>query len=86
MTLLQTSNYNLRLHILTLSVERKEVGLCGAITNRQSRSKPAFYCPQALIVDDRGHAELGKDNISKSQQYWGQREGNFSREMTRFIR
>ena len=86
MTLLQTSNYNIRLHILTLSVGRKEVGLCGAITNRQSRSKPAFYCPQALIVDDRGHAELGKDNISKSQQYSGRSGGSFSQEMTRFIR
>lgn len=86
MTLLQTSNYNLRLHILTQSVGRKEVGLCGAITNRQNRSRPAFYCPQALTMDDCGHAELGKDNISKSQQYSGQSGSSFSREMTRFIK
>lgn len=85
-TLLRTSNYNLRLHILTLSVERKEAGLCGAVTNRQDRSRPAFCCSQALAVDDCGHAELGKDNSSKSQQHWGQREGNFSRETTSFIR
>lgn len=46
----------------------------GAVTNRQDRSRPAFCCSQALAVDDCGHAELGKDNSSKSKQHWGQRE------------
>lgn len=50
--------------------------------NGQNRPRPAFCCPQASTIDGCGHAELGKDHISKSQQYWGV----ISQEMTRIIR